>query len=476
MAWYENSEGQPQNDLLEEIPENAFTKPFPSSLWRIDTSFNDGLPYHEILEDVSGADIWSLPPENRLKVYSMWEKQDGFKSNGLAVLDPISCTSHHEFGGRWDVTFTHPLDDWGKWRFLVPQNILKVNGQLFRIGLEQPKINTSERTVTVTASHIFYDLNRDILLLKTCGNVSPTAFLEWVMANGTFYPFRNSPEYSSYNIYEFDFNTDISGISADVGEFVNVTLTASLIGENNCFVNLFGGELYRNNFYFSLNKRMENARDNAFFLRYSADLSEIEMSADFSNFATNVQFIDMNGEWCGASWWTDQTTAVTDVTAVPFVRAVKLSVPFSEQIQDKYFYQNAYPKYSYRIKLANIRNDPKYKDFANLQNLNVGDKGTVYCEPLGIKTEQMVTCIERDELTGEYTSVTLGSLSDSLSRPNQFSGVVTSGNSATDRQIQALQSELKNEKLRSLRTWGGAKSFKWNEVSNFTWSEVRKYE
>jgi hypothetical protein len=52
MAWYENSEGQPQNDLLEEIPENAFTKPFPSSLWRIDPNVNDGLPYHEILEEI----------------------------------------------------------------------------------------------------------------------------------------------------------------------------------------------------------------------------------------------------------------------------------------------------------------------------------------------------------------------------------------------------------------------------------------
>ena len=57
MAWYENQNGEPQNDSLEEIPENAFTKPFPSSLWRIDPNVNDGLPYHEILEDVlkSGA-------------------------------------------------------------------------------------------------------------------------------------------------------------------------------------------------------------------------------------------------------------------------------------------------------------------------------------------------------------------------------------------------------------------------------------
>ena len=52
MAWYENENGEPQNDFLEEIPENAFTKPFPSSLWRIDQNVNDGLPYHEILESV----------------------------------------------------------------------------------------------------------------------------------------------------------------------------------------------------------------------------------------------------------------------------------------------------------------------------------------------------------------------------------------------------------------------------------------
>lgn len=436
--------GQITTDIFPEIPEKSAEKPYPKALWRIDPTMNGGLPYHDLLPLVSGINMWSLPAERKIKVYSMWEKQGKFDHNGLAVLDPISCSSHQEMNGRWDVTLVHPLDDWGKWRWLVPQNILKVNSQLFRISMEQPKINTSEKTVTVTAEHIFYDLNRDILLLKKLENaIYPAYLLQWIMNSGTFYPYRNTAEYEQWNIYSFDYATDMQELDyVEVGEYANVTLTGALIGESNSFISVFGGELYRNNFYFSINKRMENSRDNAFFLRYSADLLEIEMTADFSNFATGVHYIDMDGEWGGASWWTDETIKIFDVASTPFIRATKFSVPLTDQIKDKYFYANAYPKYTYKINVANIKKDPRYADFANLQDLKVGDKGTIYCEPLGIQTEQMITVVERDEITMEYKSVTLGSVSDILTRPNQYAGVTTSGNSATDKQVQALQESL----------------------------------
>lgn len=473
IEWYMDDDGNLCSDAIPENRENPIIKPFPKALWR----FDSGLFRHELLPNMHGIDMWSMPPERKIKVYSMWEKQDGFQHNGLAVLDPVSCTSHQEKNGRWDITLVHPLDDWGKWRYLIPQNILKANGQLFRIDIEQPKINTSERTVTVTANHIFYDLSRDIILLKSIAEENqagwyPYLFLTWVMNNGVVYPYRKEPQYANfYNIYDFEYGTDIpNDTTAQFDGFTNTTLTAALIGDSKCFVNLFGGELYRNNFYFSINRRMENARDDAFFLRYSFDLEEIEFSVDYKNFMTQLEFIDMNGGWSGNKIWNEIST--TYAVPSPVVRAVKFNTPLDDDIRENYFQSAAYPKYSYKIKMANIKDDPRYKDFQNLHTMKLGDRGTVYCEPLGVNTVQEIIAIDRDELSLEITSITLGDSTHSLARSNPYQGITTSGSSPTDLQAAALQAEIEKSKLKSMKHWSGISAYKWSEVSKYKWGDI----
>ena len=478
LCWEIDEDENLQGENIPEIREKSVVIPIPKALWRIDRFMNSGYPWHELLPNIHGVDIESMPPERKIKVYSMWEPQDGFKHNGLAILDPISCTSHQEKNGRYDVTLVHPLDDWGKWKYLIPQNILKVNGQLFRIDIEQPKISSSDRTVTVTANHIFYDLSRDIILLKMIPepqnqNWYPLLLLNWIMQNGVIATERQDhPEaYTQFNIYDFEFSTDISSENkAQFDGFTNTTLTAALIGESNCFVNLFGGELYRNNFYFSLNQRMEKARDNAFSFRYSFDLEEIEFSVDYTNFATRIDFIDMNGNWSHTVTWNEHSTMYA--TPSPVARAVKFNSPLNDEIRNNYFQSTAYPKYSYKIRLANLKDDPRYADFQNLHNAKIGDKGTVFCEPLGIETVQEIIEIERDELSLEILSVTLGDSTRSLIRSNPYQGITTSGNSPTDLQAAALQEEIKKSTLKSLRQWGGASSYKWSEISGFKWGEI----
>lgn len=477
MAWY-MSDDFPANDLFPDIPEKYMERPFPKALWRIDKIMNGGFPWHELLPNIQGIDMWAMPPERKIKVYSMWEKQDGFQHNGLAVLDPISCHSFQAENGRWDITLVHPLDDWGKWRYLIPQNVIKANGQLFRIDMEQPKINSSERTVTVTANQIFYDLSRDIILLKEIpeesrGGWYPQKLLRWIMTNGVITSERatNPEAYKAFNIYDFEYSTDLSDDNTtEFDGFTNTTLTAALIGDSKCFVNLFGGELYRNNFYFSINKRMENARENAFSLRYSFDLQEIEFSIDYTDFMTRLEFIDMYGNWSGNWLWNDTTTTYS--VPSPVVRAVKFNTPLSDEIRKSYFDSVAYPKYTYKIKMANIKDDPRYKDFQNLHDIKLGDKGTVYCEPLDVETVQKVIEIERDELSLEILSITLGDSTKYIGGFNPYRGITTSGNSPTDLQAQALQEEIRKANLKTLKHWSGANSFRWGEISDYKWGEI----
>lgn len=476
--WLISENDELYSEPIPEIREKSIEIPMPKALWRINPLMNGGFPWHELLPDIMGVDIEPLPIERKIKVYSMWEPQNGFQHNGLAILDPISCTSHEEENSRYDVTLVHPLDDWGKWKYLIPQNILKVNGQLFRIDIQQPKINSSERTVTVTANHIFYDLSRDIILLKTIPepqnqNWTPLLLLNWIMHSGVIATERQEhPEaYTQFNIYDFTYSTDISSDKKNQFDgFTNTTLTAALIGESNCFVNLFGGELYRNNFYFSINSRRENARDNAFSFRYSFDLTEIEFSIDYTNFATRMDFIDMYGNF-GFTWLWNYGT-VGYATPSPIVRAVKFNVPISPENTHDCFDKTAYPKYSYKINLAQIKDDPKYRDFQNLHDVKVGDKGMIFCEPLGVETEQKVIALDRDELSLEILSVTLGDSTKYLGRSNPYQGITTSGNSPTDLQSQALQEEIRKTNLKNMKHWNGASSYSWGEISTFKWGEI----
>lgn len=475
--WLISENGELYSKPIPETREKSIVIPMPKALWRINPLMNGGFAWHELLPDIMGIDIEPLPIERKIKVYSMWEPQDGFRHNGLAVLDPISCHSFQAEKGRWDITLVHPLDDWGKWRYLIPQNIIKANGQLFRIDTNQPKINSSERTVTVTANQIFYDLSRDIILLKEIpeenrGGWYPQKFLSWVMHNGVIASERaaNPESYKNFNIYDFEYSTDLSDDNTtEFDGFTNTTLTAALIGDSKCFVNLFGGELYRNNFYFSINKRMENARDNAFSLRYSFDLQEIEFSIDYTDFMTRLEFIDMNGNWSGSWLWNDTTTTYS--VPSPVVRAVKFNTPLSDEIRKSYFDSVAYPKYTYKIKMANIKDDPRYKDFQNLHDIKLGDRGTVYCEPLDVETVQKVIEIERDELSLEILSITLGDSTKYIGGFNPYRGITTSGNSPTDLQAQALQEEIKNSTLKSMKRWSGISSYSWQEII-YKWGEI----
>ena len=75
------------------------------------------------------------------------------------------------------------------------------------------------------------------------------------------------------------------------------------------------------------------------------------------------------------------------------------------------------PKVTYKVKMAALKNDPKYAGFLELQNYNYGDSGTIYCPELDISTTQKIVEVEKNEITGEIISMTLGNMRNSVVRP-----------------------------------------------------------
>lgn len=49
-----------------------------------------------------------------------------FSNNGLCVLTPTACSVTETLNGEWELTMTHPLDDYDKWTYLQTGCILRV--------------------------------------------------------------------------------------------------------------------------------------------------------------------------------------------------------------------------------------------------------------------------------------------------------------------------------------------------------------
>lgn len=470
MDWYIEGDGYPTTDYFPELPENPVNPPFPAMMWRIESGKNNGFPFHALLPDIRGVDIWALHRKSQIHVYDLHEPQTGFKSNGLAVLDPISCTSWHD-DDRWDVELTHPLDEWGKWKYLLPENIVKVRGQLFRIDRYLPKISGSERLVSIHASHISTDMAAQIIRQATFGVGTASQFIDFAFSS------VDEPFYSEgLQAYEFEGYSDISGVSGET-ELVNCSLWAAIVGADNCLLNRYGGELYRDNFYFSVCTRMQYAKDNAFRLRYSLDMTEISQTIDYTDFCTELHGRDNYGNEYAICW-----TGVDWAVHHPRQRAVSFTysdfdTAFDSLVHDveTLFFASDYPKVTYDMSLANLKNDPRYAEFLQLQDYHYGDSGNIYCPELDIDTVQKIVAEQRDELTGDVLRMTLGNLKNSWVRPALLAGTVSSGSSVEDKQRKALENELKKTKLKALPDWKSARTYTWAEIRQFTWKELKSH-
>lgn len=425
----------PTHQLYPEVPEKAVKKPYPLSLWRIDY-ISPEMPYHRLFPNIKGINMWSLPRENVIRVYDYREPQDGFKHNGLAILAPSECTEYHELNGRWDVNLTHPVDDWGRWKTILPQNVLKIDGQLFRIDEHTSVSGTGGMYIQVHAKHISYDLADEFVHYYQGENLNGFEYIRAMFG-------ACLTDVDHYDKYIFQYNSDLDTRTGQV-EINNQTLLNALIGNDNCLINQLGGELYRNNFYFSINKRMEGAKDNAFALKYGFDMTGITQKIDYSELTTWLM-VDNN---FGNGW---SVSYVDNVYPIHHHKHMFRHFNYSDSA-DSYnrlvrdgqelFGQLCRPKVSYEVSIASLKNDPKYSGFIGLQNYSLGDKGTIECELLDIKTTQEIIAVQTDRLTGEIKKIKLGSENYSLVRPSYKSGTISAGASPAENALQKQLEEL----------------------------------
>lgn len=393
-----------------------------------------------------GGEVYAAERPEQIDIYDISEPQLGFNHNGIAILMPSDVTSMKEDKGRWDITMKHPVDVYGKWTYIAAQNIIKLHGQLFRIDQVEINADKDKEYVQAHANHITYDLKDWWIEEAKFSTNTGNDYIAQLFSH-RIHDFPN--QQAVVGEYSFDVTSNLSkSMKADLKD---QSYIEALYGADSSLAVRYEGEVYRNNFHVSINSTMEGAPAKAFAIRYGTDLTKISFKIDYSNWITNLVCVDnLGGLW--ATWYGGSVLPHHHKTKRVHFTYEALDSPEAEMQRliadgEAYWATVSAPAVSVEVNVANIKNDPKYADFLNLQNFDVGYKGTIYVEHLGINVEMKINSIKRNELTGEGITIKLGSTQRSLIRATVLSGTIVSPNSVEGTNVannQALESEIED--------------------------------
>lgn len=206
-----------------------------------------------------------------LTIYN--EFTTNFNNNGIGILrDVISANIIEELNGCYELEMEYPIK--GHLSEEIKEgNVIKARSvesyQLFRIKHVKKNLNRK----TVVATHIFYDWNDDFIEDTYPQKLAGQAALTWLV-NHTV---NSNKKFTAYS--------DITKIAT--ARYVRRNPVECLIGNiDNSFVNVWGGELERDNFTI---KMLENrGKDTGYKIIFSKNLTGIEVDIDYSNVITKV--------------------------------------------------------------------------------------------------------------------------------------------------------------------------------------------
>ena len=429
VMWYYSNDRLTHEDMPE-APEKAIKKPYPKALWRTNT----GIPYHELFPLPKAVHADPVAQYSYITIHDMRTEQNDFDNNGLAVLDPISCTVTENFNAGWTVTLEHPIDTAEKWKYIVEFNILKVLGQLFVIKKIEHSWTGNSGKVTAYAEHVFYQLNDSWIKKGTningpnghnlIFNALENATLE-LRENDIYYRFQSDSDLTSENT-----DVDMGTIAMNKWYPTQSAMTPLdfLLGSDGFTAN-FGGDLYRDNFYFSINKVMENGILDSFDIRVGMNLKGITRTVDTSSLCTHFTAYDKFGSWSSRYWLVHGSIPHHIVRSQEFSfgeNYTQSDMAMLGHEAAKYFGQHWKPIISYTVSLEDTRNNPDYMEFSNHPRYNVGDRGRIFDERLNISIDAFVSGTVKDGITGKTLEIKFSNQNEFLRNGNYDVGFETS--------------------------------------------------
>ena len=305
----------------------------------------------------------------------------------------------------------------------------QLRDQPFRIYRVVPELDK----ITVYARHIFYDLMDNMIQsYKPSSSVAGASVVQSI---------------SSHCLSEhgFAFYSDLSSTAEEVS-FENVNPVDALLGDEGVIAK-YGGELQRDWFDAYVVERV--GKDTNVQIRQGKNLLGISCDEDLSNVVTRIMPTgqDKDGE---VLYLPELFLDSPNIGAYPHPKWIHLPVSDAKESEDKdepktkeqcYTEMRAeaqkqfdagcdLPTVTLTVSFINCPDTEEYKPYGFLQNIYLGDAVRVLAPRIGVMVSMRMTQYTYDCLLKKYTSMTLGTVADTvesnvISARQLPSGVIT---------------------------------------------------
>lgn len=289
----------------------------------------------------------------------------------------------------------------------------QLRDQPFRIYRVVPELDR----ITVYARHIFYDLlDNMIKSYKPSSSVVGASVVQTVSS-------------SCLSEHDFTFYSDLDSTADDV-EFVNVNPVDALLGEGGV-VEKYQGELTRDWWDMFVVKRV--GQDSNVQIRQAKNLLGISCDIDLTDVVTRIMptgedadgnvlylpelFIDspLIGNYTHPKWIHLPVSDAKEKTDGDDKKTKEQCyAAMREAVQAQYDAGCDMPTVTLNVDFINCAETEEYKEYGFLQNIYLGDAVRVIAPRIGVQVSMRMTQYTYDCLTKKYTSMTLGTVADTV--------------------------------------------------------------
>lgn len=339
---------------------------------------------------------------------------EDYGSNGDMTLTPTTCEVELTVEGVAELTLEHPIDDLGRWEYLVTDNVIAAptpysKKQLFRIY----DYTKTETEVTAYARHIFYDSAGEMLVDVRPTDKTGQEALD-IILSGTKYKAKTNIKKRSTAYY------------------IRKNIMEAIGGDDeNSFINRWGGERMYDNFTVIINDRLGG--DYGACAEFGRNMTGIEADISIDDVVTRIIPESYNGYTLeGEEPWVD-SPLIGDY-ANPRAAVIKFEdVKLLEDCQEgeegfstlellreelkrrcEKEYENGLdkPKVNYKVDLVEIADTDDYKDYKKLTTIGIGDDVLTRDRKLKINVTARCIRLVYDCIEEENTEVELGNYTE----------------------------------------------------------------
>ena len=386
----------------------------------------------------------------------------GYEKNGDMPLFPTTATVHAVLNGEWEVTLEHPIDEDGRWKYIIEDAVVKMpsfNGdQLFRVKRKEK----SDDGITAEMQPIFMDAKDDCFLK----DVRPTEKTGQQALDMMTEP---NKKYSA--------RSNITNISTAYYQTKNLIEAISAEDENS-FINRWGGEVIYDNYTIVINDRAGD--DYGYEVLYGKNIPENGISEEIEtrDIVTRIVPKAYNGNMIeGDAPWIDSP----EIEKYPTIRygvmefedvkmredaqeddeedgitvcdtQEQLEEALKKKCEEQFEAGVDKPTVTLSVDIAMLEGTDLYKDFEDLTKVSLGD--TVHCRhsKLNIVTDARVIELEWDCLEKRVDSVVVGEfqynyIDDATSMMNRVESAIRPDGSVIGQQVKGVLNAI-NAQLR----------------------------